>query len=466
MKRSFKLQLFLRLFFITASIIAANRLIAQHFLANQLRDRIHNEMAVALTSCEQKFGDREAFLACFKDRNKGDLINNVSDFYVLCQRGHQARGLLTSDQCPLINADLFWGGQQHHVVNQIDLSRAESISSGIWIAARFSGRLDGPEIWLREANAAKMIDQMWALRDQNLVRVVPFIVLMLGLMTVYMMRVIMNPISSIEENMVRLNATNLGESSSFRAPYREFETLVDVFERLRVRLNDGFIKARRFASDASHELRTPLTILRGQAERLIDETPIGSDMQIRARTISDEVERLIDITEKLLLLSRADAKSLLQTQTHINFSDLLLKLMDDAKTFHPSLKITCDIQPDITWYCDRTLVSQLIQNLYTNAVHYNLPGGWIHVSLTAANGHLYLTMENPTTEAPTDLGERAFDRFYRGDASHARHVDGLGLGLSICSEIAQLHQGTLTLNATDQHLVVIRLVAPLFISPK
>jgi signal transduction histidine kinase len=261
--------------------------------------------------------------------------------------------------------------------------------------------------------------------------------------------------------MFRLNATNLDESSPYRAPYREFEKLVDVFEGLRVRLNDGFIKARRFASDASHELRTPLTILRGQAELLIDETPVGSDMQIRARTMSDEVERLIDITEKLLLLSRADAKSLMQQLADVNFSKLVLKLMNDANSFQSSIKITCDIQPDITWRCDRTLVSQLIQNLYFNAVNYNLPGGWIHVSLKAIDGYLLLTMENPTADAPSDLGARAFDRFYRGDASHTRKVDGLGLGLSICSEIAQLHQGVLKLTESDRQTIVLSLKAPL-----
>jgi signal transduction histidine kinase len=70
-------------------------------------------------------------------------------------------------------------------------------------------------------------------------------------------------------------------------------------------------------------------------------------------------------------------------------------------------------------------------------------------------------MENPSADAPSDLGARAFDRFYRGDASHTRHVDGLGLGLSICSEIAQLHEATLTLKSTDKHLVVLSLSAPL-----
>jgi two-component system heavy metal sensor histidine kinase CusS len=177
--------------------------------------------------------------------------------------------------------------------------------------------------------------------------------------------------------------------------------------------------------------------------------------------MSDEVERLIDITEKLLLLSRADAKSLLQQLVDVNFSDLVLALMNDAKSFQSSLKITCDIQPDITWRCDRTLVSQLIQNLYSNAVNYNLSDGWIHVSLRADDDDLYFTMENPTADAPIDLEARAFDRFYRGDASHTRQVDGLGLGLSICSEIAHLHHGMLKLMETERQTIVLSLKAPL-----
>ena len=461
MQRSFKFQLFIRLFLVTSAVIGVNRLIAQHFLAIQLSERIHSDMGIALNACVQNFDDRTQFLTCFKDRFKGDLISNVSDFYVLCQQGHDARGYLSPDQCPVTDAREFREVSKPLVLNQIDLLKVESIPSEVWYGARYSGRLDGPEIWMRESDASKIVDQMWAMRDRNLIRVVPFIVFMLGLMTLYMMRVIMKPISSIEENMLRLNATNLDESSPYRAPYREFEKLVDVFEGLRVRLNDGFIKARRFASDASHELRTPLTILRGQAELLIDETPVGSDMQIRARTMSDEVERLIDITEKLLLLSRADAKSLMQQLADVNFSKLVLKLMNDANSFQSSIKITCDIQPDITWRCDRTLVSQLIQNLYFNAVNYNLPGGWIHVSLKAIDGYLLLTMENPTADAPSDLGARAFDRFYRGDASHTRKVDGLGLGLSICSEIAQLHQGVLKLTESDRQTIVLSLKAPL-----
>jgi signal transduction histidine kinase len=70
-------------------------------------------------------------------------------------------------------------------------------------------------------------------------------------------------------------------------------------------------------------------------------------------------------------------------------------------------------------------------------------------------------VENPSLHIPSDLANYAFDRFYRGDASHTRQIDGLGLGLSICAEIARIHQGVLSLNITANKTVLLTLTAPL-----
>ena len=81
--------------------------------------------------------------------------------------------------------------------------------------------------------------------------------------------------------------------------------------------------------------------------------------------------------------------------------------------------------------------------------------------LTRDQGQFQLTVENPSLHIPPDLAHHAFDRFYRGDASHTRQIDGLGLGLSICAEIARIHQGVLTLRITETQTVLLTLTAPL-----
>ena len=461
MKKSFKVRVFLHVILITVVVIGANRLIAQHFLTDQLQTRIHQEMGVALETCEDHFQHPDEFLSCFKALEKGSLVSNISDFYVLCDRSKNTVNSSEFSACPMLLANVdFWRGGSVSIQGDVEFSQG-LVDGQIWYAVRFKDRLKGAEVWLEGKEIDALMLRVWALRDRNTIYVLPTILVMLLALTLYLTYMVMRPITSIQNNMAKLTAKTLDQSLTLQAPFKEFETLVKVFDDLRFRLNDSFTKARRFAADASHELRTPLTILRGNVERLIHDLPMGSDAQIRMRSMSDEVERLIEITEKLLLLSRADANSLKQELSDLNLSQMLTQLIKDAHSFQPNLKISSAIAPHVIWRCDKTLAHQLVHNLYANAVNYNLAQGWIHFTLAQADGRFQLTVENPTPDIPADLSERAFDRFYRGDASHARQVDGLGLGLSICLEIAKLHQASLSLTVTEKQTVVATLSAPL-----
>jgi signal transduction histidine kinase len=265
------------------------------------------------------------------------------------------------------------------------------------------------------------------------------------------------PLKEIEASMSKLSSSNLGTLDKVRVPFLEFDKFVQVFDNLRARLSDSFAKARRFSGDASHELRTPLTILRGNVERMIVDLPKGSDAQVRMRMMGDEVERLIDITEKLLQLSRADASNLLQDIQLLDVSQLLCEMSEEFNSFQNKVRINCDIKPHISWNCDPVLVRQLIDNLLSNALKYNVPDGWIFVKLSQSADTLELVVENPSHNIPKDLCERWADRFYRGDASHTRSIDGMGLGLSLCKEIAHVHHGVMGLAVTQSDTVVVTL---------
>lgn len=277
------------------------------------------------------------------------------------------------------------------------------------------------------------------------------------MMTWHIFNVAMRPIREINKSITTLDLKTFEIKTALVAPYKEFLNIVDSFESLRLRLIQSFEKARRFASDASHELRTPLTILRGNAEALIKDLANGSDEQIRTQLIVSEIDRLVTITQKLLWLSRADANKLHPVFQEINLSDVMGQWVLDAQTFNPNIKLTGEIQPKVMWKCDSDLIHQLIGNLYDNAVKYNLAEGWIHFRLRQDTNGFYLSVENPSTPLPPNFEKQAFDRFYRGDDAHSRAIDGLGLGLSLCQEIASVHDAHLSVKVMSDGVVIFNL---------
>ncbi len=303
-------------------------------------------------------------------------------------------------------------------------------------------------VLVREGDINGFLSKVWGLRDWIFIYVVPLSFLGMVGMTWVMLQQLMTPLRQMQENITAFSSSNLDQPASLVTPYREFRGVVAAFDDLRGRLHASFMQSQRFAADASHELRTPLTILRGHVEQAIDELPAGSSTQVHLRVIEDEISRLVDVTDKLLLLSRVDADAVRLTLEPVDLSELMEEIVADAEAFQSDLTISADIAPHIVWRCDRQLVRQLVYNLLTNAVNYNEPDGWVHFRLLALPGGLELTVENPSQGFTPDIQARAFERFYRGNASRTRKIDGQGLGLSLCREIAHLHGGQLTLTAS------------------
>lgn len=459
--KSFKLHLFVRLIITTFLVIWSNRLVAQYFLTEQLAQIVKDQMSVTLTHCAEQAVDRELFNRCAKKTHTLDLSLYLIDLYVLCGELSTPIDIEARQVCDASkDRTTVWLPYDHAGPRPMELATVE-VKAQKWQVLRFKDNDTQPKIALVQSEVRRLLDQMWELRDRNLLRVVPSVLVLLGLLSYYMTFVFMRPLNEVEASMSKLSSSNLGTLETVRVPFLEFRKFVQVFDDLRARLSDSFAKARRFSGDASHELRTPLTILRGNVERMIVDLPKGSDAQVRMRMMGDEVERLIDITEKLLQLSRADASSLLQDLKQLDVSEVMLELTDELNSFQTKVNIHCDIEPHILWHCDPTLVRQLIDNLLGNALKYNVSGGWIRVKLTQSDNRLELVVENPSNHIPKDLSERWDDRFYRGDASHTRNIDGLGLGLSLCKEIALVHHGVLNLEVTDGHTVLVTLRAPL-----
>jgi two-component system sensor histidine kinase VanS len=240
-------------------------------------------------------------------------------------------------------------------------------------------------------------------------------------------------------------ATNGSLSHRIRLPGRndEFRDLADAFDMMLAQLEAHVAEQRRFAANASHELRTPLSVSKSLLDVARADPDRASDPLIdRLHTVNT---RAIDLTEALLLLSRANRQAF--TREHV---DLSLMAEEAAETLLPLAEkhgVTLETDGDIAPTTGSpALLLQLITNLMHNAIVHNLPEqGGVWVTTAVRPRTVVLTVENTGEQVTPELVSTLTEPFQRGtERVHTDHA-GIGLGLAIVKSITHAHDGTLTL---------------------
>ena len=309
--------------------------------------------------------------------------------------------------------------------------------------------------------AGRHMEDFMEVRIRTIKQIFPFSLAMSILAAFFVTRKTLAPIKRIQASLRAVDTRDLTTQVPHKGEDKEFREFIDVFNNMLARLERGFLQASRFSSDAAHELRTPLTIMQGYVERAIVGSEPGSRIQIQLLLISDEIDRLSSITQKLLLLAQADGGQLNLDFEFINVSDVLNELVEDISLLDPPITTRGKIEKKLMFETDRALFQQFMNNLFTNSVKYNVPGGWIDITAWTEDNKLHIKLTNPTDSISEGFASKEFDRFSRGDGAHNRKLDGTGLGLSLCREIAHAHQGELTFDAVDQRIVTVEFTAPL-----
>lgn len=222
----------------------------------------------------------------------------------------------------------------------------------------------------------------------------------------------------------------------------EFRELADAFDAMLARLEAHVAEQQRFAANASHELRTPLAI----TQALLDVARSDRD-----RDDAELVERLhvvntraIDLTEALLLLSRADQRSFAREVVDLSLAaeeavETLLPLAEERGLV---IETSGELTPTLG---SHALLLQLSTNLVHNAIVHNLAGhGTVRVTTRAVAGSVVLAVENTGEELAPELVATLVEPFHRGNERIRTEHAGLGLGLAIVRSITQAHDGNLT----------------------
>lgn len=271
----------------------------------------------------------------------------------------------------------------------------------------------------------------------------------------------LRPIRKLTTEIQNVTITGLDRQVPVGEADVEFVELIQVYNQMLRRLERSFKQASRFSGDAAHELKTPLAILQGELERTMQHAEPGSELQQNLSNLLDEVSRLNGIVRKLLLLSLADAGQMRLYTVEVNLSDMLMVITEDIELLAPHLDVQTQIADGLRVWGDRDLLTQVLQNLISNAIKYNLLQGWIQIQGYQQDGKVNVTVTNASNPIPLSERDRIFDRFYRGDPSRNRKVEGVGLGLSLSREIARAHNGDLMLNNTPEGETAFTLTLPI-----
>ncbi|HSX36677.1 MAG TPA: HAMP domain-containing sensor histidine kinase [Patescibacteria group bacterium] len=207
---------------------------------------------------------------------------------------------------------------------------------------------------------------------------------------------------------------------------------------------------KRFTADVSHELRTPLTALKmGSEVALMDTGASKAELRQALASNIEEANKLDSLINSLLRLTRLDADEVRQSFAPLNTtavtSEALQHVQHSADAKHIEL---INETKNISISGDKDSLVQLLVILLDNAIKYSPDGSSITFSSKTSGQVATMSVKDQGVGIEPAALERVFDRFYRADASRSRGgSDGFGLGLSIAKMIADLHNGTITLNS-------------------
>jgi heavy metal sensor kinase len=273
---------------------------------------------------------------------------------------------------------------------------------------------------------------------------------------------VLSPIGSMADQARRITADSLGERLPVENPEDEFGRLATVFNETLSRLNDSFVRLRRFTADASHELRTPLTAMRSVGEVALQGTLDRAAYRDVIGSMLEEVDRLTRLVETLLTLTRAESGRVQLARSVVDLGGLASSVADSLRVLaeEKAQSLSIDAEADVKATCDANVLRQGVINLIDNA-KYTPDKGTVTVRVAKMSlSEAAIEVRDTGRGIPAADRERIFDRFYRVDAARARNAGGLGLGLAITRWAAEAHGGRVEVESEEGEGSLFRIILP------
>jgi len=234
--------------------------------------------------------------------------------------------------------------------------------------------------------------------------------------------------------------------------YSETETMSAACDEMLRRLQTLDESRQEFVSNVSHELKTPLTSMKVLADSLMGQEDIPVELYREFMTdIGAEIDRENKIINDLLSLVKMDKSAGNINITSVQINELLERIMKRLRPIaqKQNVELVMESFRPVVAEVDEVKLTLALTNLIENAIKYNNPDGWVHVSLNADHQNFFVTVEDNGIGIPKEAQNRIFERFYRVDKSHSREIGGTGLGLAIARNAIIMHRGAIKVHSME-----------------
>lgn len=245
----------------------------------------------------------------------------------------------------------------------------------------------------------------------------------------------------------QITEENLNDRISEDGLVDELRPLATNFNVMLGRLEASFARQKQFLSDASHELRTPTSIIRSFCDVTLNRERSAGDYKETVKKIGETVNRMCDIINRILVISRLDNKTIDFKPVRLDIMDIMkdvLKLIEPAAADKEVVIRLTGAGASVKG--DREGLTEVLTNIVENAIKYNRPKGTVNIYVAEESGNAVISVQDSGIGIPREEQEKIFDRFYRVDASRGLTV-GSGLGLSIVRTIIEAHGGRIEVDS-------------------
>lgn len=274
--------------------------------------------------------------------------------------------------------------------------------------------------------------------SRNALYLFPVFIIITAIGAYFISRKTVSPIVKITDSARKISSGRdlLKRLDTDNAP-REISDLSNTFNDMFERLQTSFENEKRFTSDASHELRTPLAVIKAECEYALSANADSSEKEEALQSVSEQADKMTALVTALLNVTRAEQG---EKKFPLKNDSLSALVGDVCKDFAPSKNITLvtDIQQDIFINMNALLITQLLDNLLSNADKYGRENGTVKVNLYRDGEKVVLSVTDDGIGISEQDLPKIWNRFYRADASRSQ-TEGFGLGLALVKKIADIH---------------------------